>query len=262
VNVSQKTWLRWAIDPAAFVEERLGVVPDDWQKDALRSTDRTSLYNCCRQSGKTTCTGWGAAHGAIFNEGTCTVIVAPTTRQSKLLFKKVTDVFETVDVKLVEHSALECKLANGSTVVALPGDGDNIRGYTAHRVIADEFAFIPPNAKIIQAISPMLITTKGQLRVLTTPNGKSGQFYDWWIDQRLNYKRFKVSADMCSRITPADLEAERKRLGMDSLFRQEYYCEFTDTVDAIFLSDQTREALSPEVKPLFQYGSFAAGSKW
>lgn len=251
MNVSQRTFLRWAIDPAVFVEEALGVVPDEWQKDALRSMDRTSLYNCCRQSGKTTCTGWGGSHGAIFNDNYCTVIVAPTTRQSKLLFKKVIDVFDKLEVKLVNSSSLYCKLENGSEVIALPGDGDNIRGYTAHKVIAEEFAFIPPNAKIIQAISPMLITTKGRLQVITTPNGKSGQFYDWWVDRKSNYKRFLVTADMCPRITKEDLEAERKRLVLDSLFRQEYYCEFTDTVDSIFLSEHTRAAIDPEVKPLF-----------
>ena len=48
--------LELALDRAAFAE-KLGMVPDPWQVDLLRSSSERVLMNCCRQSGKSTMTG-------------------------------------------------------------------------------------------------------------------------------------------------------------------------------------------------------------
>ena len=48
VSVSQD--IRMAVDRVAFAEE-LGVIPDPWQRDFLRSSSDRVLLNCSRQSG-------------------------------------------------------------------------------------------------------------------------------------------------------------------------------------------------------------------
>lgn len=226
------------------------MIPDAWQENALRSDAKYTLLNCTRQGGKSQETAWDVAHGAVFRPKTNTILIAPTFRQSKEIFGKVIEVFRGVNAKTVEDNNLSVKLANGSRVITLPGDGDNIRGYTAHRVVADEFAFIAPNAKVVPAIRPMLATTNGQFKALTTPNGRTGQFYEWWMNGGPEYRRIHVTADACPRISKEFLAQERKALG-ESLFRQEYYGEFMDTIDGVFMSDYTRAAISPDVKPLF-----------
>jgi hypothetical protein len=45
--------LRLALDRVTFAE-KLGVTPDSWQEELLRSSAPRVLLNCSRQSGKST----------------------------------------------------------------------------------------------------------------------------------------------------------------------------------------------------------------
>ena len=59
-----------------------------------------------------------------------------------------------------------------------------------------------------------------------------------------------MTALQCPRISDDFLEQERQALG-DLWFRQEYGCEFLETVDQVFRYDDIERALSDEVEPLF-----------
>ena len=59
-----------------------------------------------------------------------------------------------------------------------------------------------------------------------------------------------MSALQCPRITEEFLEQERQALG-DLWFRQEYGCEFLETIDQVFRYDDIERALSDDVEPLF-----------
>src|SRR5215472_1624432 len=61
--------LAHALDPVAFVEDRLGFHPDPWQARLLRSRAPWMLLNCCRQSGKSTTTAAVALHTALYDPG-------------------------------------------------------------------------------------------------------------------------------------------------------------------------------------------------
>jgi hypothetical protein len=56
--------LRLALDCVAFARE-LGIVPDGWQEDLLRSSGGRVLLNCSRQSGKSTMSAVIALHRAL-----------------------------------------------------------------------------------------------------------------------------------------------------------------------------------------------------
>jgi len=81
--------LAHALDPVAFVQDRLKFEPDSWQASLLRSRAPWILLNCCRQSGKSTTTAAVALHTAIHDPG-LTLLVSPSLRQSKELFAKIT----------------------------------------------------------------------------------------------------------------------------------------------------------------------------
>jgi hypothetical protein len=58
--------LKLALDRVSFAK-RLGLKPDPWQEDLLRSTLERVLLNCCRQSGKSTMTAIVALHRALYH---------------------------------------------------------------------------------------------------------------------------------------------------------------------------------------------------
>jgi hypothetical protein len=83
---------------------------------------------------------------------------------------------------------------------------------------------------------------------LSTPFGKRGFFHREWVEGQ-RWHRVEVPADECPRITREFLEEERKSLG--SWYRQEYECEFVDTLDQVFSYEVVMGALTSDVQPLF-----------
>ncbi len=75
--------MAYAMDPVAFAVDRLGITPDPWQADMLRS-NRPTLVNCSRQSGKTTTVAVKATHQAVYDPGSLVLCIAPTQRQSAI----------------------------------------------------------------------------------------------------------------------------------------------------------------------------------
>src|SRR5918992_834664 len=82
--------LRLALDRVGFASS-LGLDPDPWQERLLRSTSPRVLLNCSRQSGKSTMSGVMALHLALYFPGSLALCLAPSERQSKELFAKVSD---------------------------------------------------------------------------------------------------------------------------------------------------------------------------
>ena len=125
-----------ALDPVAFVDDRLGFLPDPWQTQVLRSRAPWILLNCSRQSGKSTTTAAVALHTALYDPGLI-LLVSPSLRQSKELFAKVTGFLKGLEPAevLEEDNKSSCTLANGARVVSLPGDPDTLRGYSAPKLI-------------------------------------------------------------------------------------------------------------------------------
>lgn len=239
-----------AVDPVAFAIDRLGWGPDPWQTRAMRSTQPT-LLNCSRQSGKSTVTAAIATHEAAYSAGSLTLLIAPTQRQSAILYRKVARFLKSLQpVEQMEiDNKLSCTLKTGSEVVSLPGDPDNLRGYSAPSLIVlDEAAFL--SEQMIEAVIPMLAVSEGRLLMLSTPNGRRGYFHEAWTSDDQDWLRIRVPASDCPRIKPAFLEKMRRKMP-DYKFRQEFFCEFTDTENQIFGSDLIRSAITDEIAPLF-----------
>jgi hypothetical protein len=71
--------LRYALDRVAFAQS-LGVEPDQWQEDLLRSSSSRTLLLCSRQAGKSTFSAILALHKALYHPGSLVLILAPALR--------------------------------------------------------------------------------------------------------------------------------------------------------------------------------------
>ena len=243
--------LRCALDPVTFARIKLGLEPDPWQASLLSSTSKSALLNCCRQSGKSTTAAIQAVHTSHYQPGSLVLLGSPSFRQSRELFSKVTEFRKRLDpdLKLEEDNKTSFELANGSRVVCLPGTAETVRGFSAPAlIIEDEAAFV--DDAFNRAVRPMLAVSNGRLILMSTPNGQRGHFFEAWDKGGDDWKRVKVPASECPRITPKFLAQERRELG-EYHYRQEYECEFVDSVNQLFRSADIERALTDEVKPLF-----------
>jgi len=244
--------LALALDPATLMA-KCGVPPDPWQVALLQADTSRILMLCCRQSGKSTVAAIMALHTALYEPPALILLLSPSERQSKELFKKVTTFYSHLDKPVAPEveNRLELELENGSRIVALPGKEGTVRSFSGVRVlIIDEAARVTDD--LYKSVRPMLAVSQGRLVTLSTPFGKRGFFFREWTEGR-NWHRVKITAHDCPRISPTFLEEERTSLG-DWWFQQEYLCEFVETVDQVFSYDLVMGAVSAEVRPLFGGG--------
>jgi len=236
----------------------VGIEPDDWQRDLLRSSSDRTLLNCCRQSGKSTMAALIGLHRALYRDGSLVLILAPAERQAKETFSKVTALYRKAGHGTVpsdSYRKLGMELTNGSRIEALPGTEKTIRGFSGvDLLILDEAARVDDG--LYFAVRPMLAVSGGALIMLSTPAGRRGAFYEGWSEGE-GWERFEVPAEECPRISPEFLEEERQALPR-RVYRQEYECSFEDTEDQVFSYEDVHDALDPGVMPLF--GSESAGS--
>jgi hypothetical protein len=127
--------------------------------------------------------------------------------------------------------------------------------------VIDEAARVADS--LYYAVRPMLAVSGGKLVCMTTPFGKRGFFHQEWT-QGQGWEKVLITADQCPRISPEFLAEERRTLG-EWWFKQEYLCEFVDTVDQVFAYGDIMRAVTPDVLPLFNPNSpdeLPTGSQW
>jgi terminase large subunit-like protein len=244
--------LKLALDRSAFATA-LGMEPDPWQHDLLRSTSDRVLLNCSRQSGKSTISGVIALHRALYYPGSLVLCLAPALRQSQELFGKIATFYRDLGrpVPPQGERRLSLELENGSRIVTLPGSERTIRGFSGTSLlILDEASRVED--VLYHAVRPMLAVSGAALMMLSTPYGKRGVFYEEWASGH-GWDRYEVSAIRCPRISPEFLEEERQALP-SWVYRQEYECSFEETEDQVFTTDMIDRAVTSEVKPLFEAG--------
>jgi len=241
----------YKLDPPRWCREVLAFEPDEWAQTVMMSPARYVIENVSRQAGKSTCSAAIAVHRAIFFPGSLILVVSPTLRQSGELQRKCMKFYNIVDPKhegLVEDTKLSVLLANGSRIIALPGQEDTLRGYSApDLIIEDEASRVKDD--LYTAVRPMLATNQGRLILLSTPNGKTGHFHKIWTEGGPEWLKILVTADDIPRISKEFLDNERLNM-TESEFLQEYYCEFQDAEGAVFSSDLFRSLANPAVSAL------------
>src|SRR5215204_254027 len=250
--VGLKDDLRFALERASFAEN-LGLTPDAWQRDLLRSASPRLLLNCSRQSGKSTMAAIIALHRALYYAGSLVLVLAPSLRQSQELFAKVASFYRSLGrpVPAQAERRLSLELENASRIVTLPGTEKTIRGFSgAALLLVDEAARVDDG--LYYAVRPMLAVSGGSLMMLSTPFGKRGIFFEEWTGGA-GWERYEVPASECPRISEGFLEEERQSLPR-RVYRQEYECSFEETDDQVFSFEDVERAVTSEVTPLLGSG--------
>ena len=239
-----------ALDPVHFAES-LGLVPDPWQAQILGRESNQVLLLCSRQAGKSTVTTLLALHTTLYRSRSLILLLSPSQRQSGELFRKVKAFYDQLPDATSPRSetALRLELQNGSRIVSLPGKEGTIRGYSGvDLLIIDEAARVEDG--LYYSVRPMLAVSRGSLVALTTPFGRRGWFFNEWSAADPTWQRIEICPDQCPRNSQDFLELERASIG-DWWFRQEYLCQFLDTVDQLFPMELVSQALSSDIKPLW-----------
>ncbi len=239
-----------ALDPNVLAK-RAGVTPYPWQARVLRSHARRQILNCARQSGKSIVTALKVMHTALYHPGSLTLILSPSERQSKLLLEKVYTAYAALGqpAEIDTENQLYLKLAHGSEIYALPGKEGTIRGFSDVDLLIIDEASRASDA-LYYAVRPMLAASGGALMLLSTPFGKRGFFYHAWTEGGSEWQRTELPAPAVPHFSPAFLDEERRTLP-EHVFRQEYLCQFVDTIGQVFASDLIERALSADIRPLF-----------
>lgn len=232
---------------------KTNITLDKWQEDFI-ATKGNKILCTGRQVGKSVVCGIDAAEWAMANKNKNILMIAPTERQAYALFEKTLDHILNTRPKMVKPgkdrpTKTKFKLSNGTTVWCLPVgiSGLGIRGFTIHRLYADEASRIPENVWF--AVTPMLLTTGGDMIFLSTPAGKKGYYYERWRDMDEKQKFFVSSEEviknrpLCNTWTEYQrdkafeyLEAEKKRMTRLQ-YAQEYEGLFVEEV-LQFFSDE------------------------
>lgn len=220
-----------------------------FQKRWFGDRSRFKLGKFARQTGKTFTTTLEIVDDAVEHEvqqrRTRWVILSRGERQAKEAMDEgikrhaqayqigLTDLGETqwLAESGMSYRALEVAYPNGSRITALPANPDTARGFSSN-VFLDEFAFHKDSGAIWKALFPV-ISAGWKLRITSTPNGKSGKFYELDTADDAIWSRHVV--DIYQAVAdglPRDIDALRAGIADDDAWAQEYELRYLDEASA------------------------------
>lgn len=234
---------------------------DPWQKEFIKAEGNKILCTG-RQVGKSEVCSIDAIEWIMKNPGSKPVVmIAPTERQAYGLFSKTLNYLTENYGKSImkgknRPTQTRIKLKIGKTIneiYCLPvgATGLGIRFLTIGRLYVDEASRLPE--MVWEAVLPSLVTTGGDLIVLSTPFGAQGTFYDIWRNKNASYddfSRFSVTTEtvmqereVCKSWT--EYQKEKAILYLDSAkkrfskrqYAQEYVGEFIEDLHRWFNDD-------------------------
>jgi phage FluMu gp28-like protein len=157
-----------------------------FQTSYIRDPNRLIFCVKGAQIGVSTASAAWAVGECIARENHLVIILSRSEPQAKELARKaklLVDKLKGVEAHLsegffqntliLEHTI---KFPNGSRIIALSSNPETARGYTGD-VVLDEFAFHPQSADIFKAAYRQ-ITLGFRMRIISTPNGQQGKFYE------------------------------------------------------------------------------------
>jgi hypothetical protein len=237
-----------ALNPVVFVQS-LGIEPDPWQSEVLRSDSRRIILNCARQTGKSTITAIMVLHHAYYTPNALVLVVSHTLAQAKETFSKVKHFYRQLGrpIPLTTDTVDRLELANKSRIISLSGQHPNsLRGFSSPTLLVIDEAAQVLDETYDEALRPMLAASNGRIVLLSTPHGKRGFFYQAWEDES-TWLRVKINAHECPRISKEFLDEEKKSKP-EWLFKQEYFNFFAENRSSVFRVEDIEAAFNhPEL---------------
>ena len=175
-------------------------------------------------------------------------------RQHCEALKIATDYYDSGFFKDLSIKKLEMVLPGGVRIIGLPANPQTARGFTGD-VFLDEFAMHAFDREIWAAMFPTLLRGDGELDVASTPKGRGNVFYQLRDNEQFSTSMLTLPGAIAQGL---DVDADEVKRAMDdeTLYRQEFLCEFIDETTAFLTYDQIAGCVDAtlaghtEVKPL------------
>jgi hypothetical protein len=124
---------------------------------------------------------------ALFNEHCNIAVLANKQKNAIEILDDIRKAYEALPVFLkpgvTEYNNTKIEFENGSAIFGAATSENALRGFSANILFCDEFAFVPKNIadKFWKSNFPIISNgDKGQVILVSTPNGPAGLFYDIW----------------------------------------------------------------------------------
>lgn len=226
------------------------------------STKRNWVHISARRTGKSS----GAAVLALaklLEPNQSVIVVAPDFNLSSIIWDFTTELIEAFNIETKRFNLKDrvVRLVNDSTLRLLSANNrSSLVGRAANLLIVDEAALIPDDEYFTRDLRPALSTyPDSRALFISTPRGRENYLYQYYLrGDDPNFPEwgsglFPWHAN--PRLTQADIE-EAKRAIPETLFRQEYYCEWASFEGQIYkldenkhLTDLTSEQASYVISP-------------
>lgn len=234
---------------------KLEVYP--FQEVFFSSKSKFRIVNKARQIGFSTAIAMEALYKAVWYPNRVILFVSTGDRASKRLmecFEKLLSSMEKFEMRVEKEDGTkilvtnksgnidtnrEKSLRNGSRIISLPNNPDNIRGYAATDVYIDEYAFFENPEQVWTAILPSLTRGEG-ITIVSTPKGRVGHYYEIWDESVRglnNWERFEFPFTKIKSQLPGKMveNIENLKANMSEIQKgQEYECEFIDENITLF----------------------------
>lgn len=235
--------------PSEFARRRLGIDLDAIQESILNGKVHRVILNCSRQWGKSMLAVVTAVLRMLTQKGCLVLATGPAARQPAEFLAKVEGYLRQLGVSWgrVKGQDLSLQLQNGSRLIGLPGNGPTSRGFTAHMLVVDEAAFAPD--PLYDALRPSVSQSRGDVWLLSTPNGRKGFFYRAWTNTAEAWTKVLGPATECPRIPKSELDANRQGMTA-SVFAREFLCRFEEGDWAFFSGDSIEKAVQKDLEPI------------
>ncbi len=263
---------------------QLGFTPFEWQKQILQDESKRIIINAARQSGKSTIVSSLPCHIAKYKTNSLSIVLAPTEKQAGEDMEKIKGFIQSdptyPEIKRSSDSLI--KLSNNARIVVVPATEKAARGYSCPDLVLIDEASRVENIVYTSGVKAMFTNNvDGVLVLLSTPAGKDGFFYEIWSNGSQSWKRYEIRSPWNPQGTDHGIDllpylpeeayirgkAEQgiiacysprhKREGeqrdnlleMGSLmYRQEYCCEFVETVDTVFSYEEIARMFSSPIE--------------
>jgi hypothetical protein len=227
----------------------------DYHLKILRSFDnreyRFYLLNWHRRARKTTLAINVLIKEAVLNKDCVYGYIAPTYKQAKSIVWRdphMLNMYLPMDyVRKRNESELYIEFNSGSKLVILGADDpDSVRGIDLEGVVLDEWALMKPMIWN-EILRPVITQSKDRWAIFTfTPKGQN-HVYDQWcgIDDMEDAREWGRSLLPASKsgLLPGEELIKAKAEMPDSLYEQEFECNFLSDDDNILITSQMIEAL-------------------
>lgn len=143
----------------------------------------------------------------------------------------------------VAFRQLEIRLPGNVRIIGLPANPVTVRGFSGD-VFLDEFAMHENDRDIWAAMFPSLLRGDGELDVASTPHGRHNLFYELQFNRRFACSRVTLPQAITQGLD-TDADALREAMDDETLYRQEFLCEFLDEATAFLTYDAIAACADP-----------------